>query len=175
MPPNLLGLGGDFVYTKREIFVHQLQEGSLKVYANVISSQVIEMAVYGPYNPEIVLQFGHTEDGQGPMIRLINVRLPPSHTGTVPLIQQRDPLEVPEDLVYGPTGGYYQHVFTKGNLRIVVKWMSATVVDISVWGTVGNPLWNVPNLKLQFERIMNLGEQSIRLIELSCPRQRQLC
>ena len=145
MPPNLLGLGDDFVYTKRELFVHQLQEGSLKVYVNVISSHVIEVAVCGPYNPEIVLQFEHAEDGQDSMVRFNHVRVPPSHTGTVPLIQQRDPLEVPEDLVYTQPPGYYQHVFRKGNLSIVVKWMSATVVDISVWGTVGHPLWNVPN------------------------------
>ena len=110
MPPNLLGLGDDFVYTKREPFVHQLQEGSLKVYVNVISSHVIEVAVYGPYNPEIVFQFEHAEDGQEAMVRLNHVRAPPSHTGTVPLIQQRDPLEVPEDLVYTQPPGYYQHV-----------------------------------------------------------------
>ena len=64
MPPNLLGLGDDFVYTKRELFVHQLQEGSLKVYVNVISSHVIEVAVCGPYNPEIVLQFEHAVMGK---------------------------------------------------------------------------------------------------------------
>ena len=170
MPPNLLGLGEDFVYTKRDAYTHQLQEGNLKVYTMVLTSRTIEMAVYGPYNPEIVLQFEHVESDLGPTIHLNHVRMPPTRTGTVPLLQQRDPMEFPEDLVYSKSLGHYTHIFTKQSLRIIVQWVSGTVVDISVWAHVGERFWTAPDLKLQFERIMVGDVQHINLVEVSQPK-----